>query len=403
MSHEITETDKMAFRLQTGLPWHYGETGADGRAIPVDHDGPITAAMMIEAAGHDWDVSLTDAQAYVTADPDVWERTLSREFRAFVTFDTATQEKLEVARSPEQIERAVSKELGRSVFDQEYEDGRITLLRRIPRQYAVVREDNAEILGVVGDKYTPLQNRAAYRFLEAIMGQGTLDYETAGSLMGGRKIWILAKLREDLQPIDGVRLSPYVLLASSHDGSSSIRVRFTTVNVVCNNTLTAALSDKQVEFSVRHTAGATGDSIVEQAQRVLSLARNAFGTLTAEASQLARLSMSDEDFSAFAHVLVAPKPADADEDWKPSGRARNTIEFLQKAFRESPGVDQAPVAGTGWAALQAVTFFTTHAVTSRVTSARQDLSAERTPDLQRNEAHLDSVFFGASEKMARRA
>ncbi len=290
MSHEITETDKMAFRLQTGLPWHYAETGADGRAIPVDHDGPITAAMMIEAAGHDWDVSLTDAQAYVTADPDVWERTLSREFRAFVTFDTATQEKVEVARSPEQIESAVSKELGRSVFHAHgLEDGRITLLRRIPRQYAVVREDNAEILGVVGDKYTPLQNRAAYRFLEAIMGQGTLDYETAGSLMGGRKIWILAKLREDLQPVDGVRLNPYVLLASSHDGSSSIRVRFTTVNVVCNNTLTAALSDKQVEFSVRHTSGATGEHMIDQAQEVLAFADDAFATLSHEAREKEQL------------------------------------------------------------------------------------------------------------------
>jgi phage/plasmid-like protein (TIGR03299 family) len=395
MAHEIWETDKMAFRLSSGLPWHYAETGADGRAVGIDHEGPISAGIMMEMSGLHWTVSLEHSYVYVTAPLNHWHEVLARELTT-VTEEDEDGEACTYYRNEDDVEKAKAVLLSQSVETKE--NGDITLLRKIPRQFAVVRSDTLEPLGVVGHRYTPLQNREAFQLLEAIMGEGNLDYETAGSLMGGRKVWILAKFPEDMFPTDFIQMERYILLATSHDGSSSIRIRFTSVNVVCNNTLTAALGESdRAEFSVRHTHSATKENIVENAKNVLGVAAAAFDQLAADAARLVNVKFTEEDASAFFRVLIAP---DAEEDDDVSTRSKNVMEFLEWAYRSSPGNEDPRVAGTAWAALQAVTYYTTHAITSRVSETRKKRSeAENVLD----EAHLDSVLFGSSERLGRRA
>ena len=58
--------------------------------------------------------------------------------------------------------------------------------------YATVRDDNEFVLGFVGGKYTPVQNYEAFDFLDALNQDGIVKYESAGSLKGGRVVWILA-------------------------------------------------------------------------------------------------------------------------------------------------------------------------------------------------------------------
>ncbi len=395
MAHEIWETDKMAFRLSSGKPWHYAETSVDGRAVEIDMEGPISASTMMEMSGLYWTVSLEPSYVYVSAPVDQWHEVLTRELQTETVTDVNGVEET-FYRTEEDIEGEKKMLLDNSVATQD--NGDITLLRPIPRQFAVVRSDTLEPLGVVGHRYTPLQNREAFQLLEAIMGEGNLDYETAGSLMGGRKVWILAKFPEDMFPTDFIQMEKYVLLATSHDGSSSIRIRFTSVNVVCNNTLTAALGESdRAEFSVRHTHSATKDNIVENAQRVLGVASAAFDQLAADAARLVNVKLTDEDAAAFFRVLIAPT---AEEEDDISTRSKNIMEFLEWAYRNSPGNDDPRVAGTAWAALQAVTYYTTHAVTSRVSETRKVRSeAENAID----EAHLDSVLFGSSERLGRKA
>ncbi len=50
-----------------------------------------------------------------------------------------------------------------------------------------------KVLGVVTDRYKVVQNTEAFSFTDALLGEG-VRYETAGSLQGGRKVWLLAKL-----------------------------------------------------------------------------------------------------------------------------------------------------------------------------------------------------------------
>jgi phage/plasmid-like protein (TIGR03299 family) len=392
MAHEIWETDKMAFRLSSGKPWHYAETGVDGRAVGIDHEGPITAGIMMEMSGLHWTVSLQPSYVYVSAPVDHWHEALGREMRQQANGDEEGAGVL----TEEEIEKGKKLILENAVALQD--NGDVTLLRKIPNQFAVLRSDTLEPLGVVGHRYTPLQNREAFQLLEAIMGEGNLDYETAGSLMGGRKVWILAKFPEDMFPTDFIQMERYILLATSHDGSSSIRIRFTSVNVVCNNTLTAALGESdRAEFAVRHTHSATKENIVENAQNVLGVASAAFAQLASDAVRLVNVKLTDEDASAFFRVLVAPG---AEEEEDISTRSKNIMEFLEWAYRNSPGNKDTRVAGTAWAALQAVTYYTTHAITSRVSETRKNRSeAENALD----EAHLDSVLFGSSERLGRQA
>ena len=86
----------------------------------------------------------------------------------------------------------------------------------------------------------------------SIVGKNAAIYHTAGALGRGERIWLLAKLPERIRIVGDDLADNYLLLANSHDGKGSVQVRFTTVRVVCQNTLTLALASNQ-GFRLIHT------------------------------------------------------------------------------------------------------------------------------------------------------
>ncbi len=116
----------------------------------------------------------------------------------------------------------------------------------LKNRFAVVRKDlldkkQCKALGIVGSQYTPLQNREAFSFFDPIVGEKAAVYHTAGVLGNGERIWILAKLPEDIRVTDDDITNKFLLLSNSHDGTSAVQVKFTPIRVVCQNTLTQAL------------------------------------------------------------------------------------------------------------------------------------------------------------------
>jgi len=111
--------------------------------------------------------------------------------------------------------------------------------------------------GSVKGRYTLVQNLDAFSFLEPALG-GDISYiETVGALGNGERVWAMAKLPDDFEPIPGDPVERYILVTNSHDGSGTLKALFTPIRVVCRNTLTAALYSCSNVVSLRHTSSIT--------------------------------------------------------------------------------------------------------------------------------------------------
>jgi len=106
----------------------------------------------------------------------------------------------------------------------------LTRSEEIPGYYATVRLDTAEVLGIVGERYRIVQNHEAFAFVDQLLGS-SIHFETAGSLHGGKRVWVLATLPDHVE-VGGDAVRPYVLLMNSHDGSTAVIAATTPVRVV---------------------------------------------------------------------------------------------------------------------------------------------------------------------------
>ena len=107
------------------------------------------------------------------------------------------------------------------------------------------------MLGIVSADYEVVENRDAFRFLDALIGSD-LHFETAGSLWGGRRVWVLARRPEYIE-LGGDTSATYIYVANSHDGSMAVTAAVTPIRIVCANTLGAALRQAGHGVSARRT------------------------------------------------------------------------------------------------------------------------------------------------------
>jgi len=150
-------------------------------------------------------------------------------------------------------------------------DGVTTL--DVPGKYATVRTHPVigapEVLGMVGESYTPIQNEQHCDLLDALVDESGAHFETAGSLRGGRRVFLSMKLPETMT-VGGVDpITTYLGALNSHDGSMAFRLLVTPVRVVCANTQAAAIRRARSSFSIQHTSGAEGQ--IQAAREALGL------------------------------------------------------------------------------------------------------------------------------------
>jgi phage/plasmid-like protein (TIGR03299 family) len=217
----------------------------------------------------------------------------------------------------------------------------------IPGFYATVRQDTQEVLGVVGGRYRIVQNIDAFRFVDQLLGSA-MHFETAGSLHGGRRVWVLATLPDHVE-VGGDPVRPYVLLMNNHDGSTAVVAATTPIRVVCQNTLNFALSNARQRFSIRHTEAVT--QRVHEARRVLDLSIDYYQQFRQLVDQLASERCTERQLRTVLDQLYPTGTTDA-----ASRRARRSREQIKNRIAELflHGETQGNAPGSKWAAANAV-------------------------------------------------
>ena len=212
-----------------------------------------------------------------------------------------------------------------------------------------------DVLGVVGERYVPLQNEDLFSFGDNLLDGGG-RWETAGSIKGGRQVFgSIALERETILDPNGVsdKVKSYLLINTSHDGSVAIQASITPVRVVCANTLNLALSSikgkkgiKQT-FKIRHTS--TADGKIATAREALGLA-NAY---LDEFDILAKSMIEKEITKAqFDNIIALAYPA-PEKDAKGSFKKHNSkIDLINGIY---VGKYNDTIAGTAWGAFNALT------------------------------------------------
>lgn len=216
--------------------------------------------------------------------------------------------------------------------------------------WATVVKETSVPLGVVGGQYRIIQNRDAFDFFDGVVGEGQAIYHTAGALGKGERVWILAKLPDDVIVTDSDIVNKFLLLTTTHDGSSALKMYFTPIRVVCQNTLMASYRDMAGGVSIRHTANAKNK--LDEARRLLGLALNYYARFSNDVNALVRYRMSDAELEAyFKHVLHKVDVDNVDL----SSRDESSLSTLEGLFRHGRGNELEGVKGTAWAAYNAVT------------------------------------------------
>jgi len=223
----------------------------------------------------------------------------------------------------------------------------------IPGALGVVRMDRREPIAVVGERYVPVQNSAAFEFFDQLIGEGHAVYETAGALDQGRRIWLLAKLPGEVWVTREDPVGKFLLLTNSHDGTSPLRALFTPIRVVCENTLRAALREGQSSgVSIRHVGSVLDKA--RHARRLLDLALKYYDSFKEQAGAMAGRSLRKEALDLYFKSLV-PDPKEGDP-----ARAAATRETLVRLFETGKGNALPTVRGSLWAALNSAAELVDH-------------------------------------------
>lgn len=229
---------------------------------------------------------------------------------------------------------------------------------KVDSAVATYRNDTHEVLGVVGNRYQPVQNIEGFNLFDAVTGTGEAKYHTVGTLNGGRRIWLLAKFADGILLDNGEQIDSYMLLMNSHDGSSALTMRWTDIRVVCQNTFEAAKRDRSdtqkglQRFYARHIRNILLKA--NEAREILQLQTEYRKTLEEEINTLVDKAWDAHDMERLTYTLLeldTTRPIDAQ-----NGTTKVNAETITGLFRSGIGNS----GKSAWDAFNAVTEFTSH-------------------------------------------
>lgn len=213
----------------------------------------------------------------------------------------------------------------------------------------VMRLSDGAQYGVVGMDHTIVQNRHAFEWVRPMVDAGDVTIEAAGSLQGGRRVWILAKVKDGTADVvKGDPVTSHVLFAHGHDGSLAVRAGFTRTRVVCSNTLAIAIGEGKELLKFKHTAGVHDRLAV--ARSVLDMQRKQLKADVDIYRMLASKRLGNRNLERYIRETLSEGAGN-----DVSIKVRN-VDAIVKLAHEGRGA----TPGTLWGGFNAVTEWATH-------------------------------------------
>jgi phage/plasmid-like protein (TIGR03299 family) len=225
---------------------------------------------------------------------------------------------------------------------------------RVKGKNVIYRSDTSVALGVVSDRYKIHQPADVLDFFNTLVQSAGFSLEVAGAIKGGKRIWALANVNKESVVLNDDAVRGYLLLSTSFDGSAATVAQFTSIRVVCNNTLSAA-DTETAPSRVILTHGKKFDSSLMREQ--LGIVVGGFDGMMDKYRSFARQGVSQEYAKKFIDKLF---PAIFDPETKTDKESKGFKRVLELFDGAGMGSQEQGVYGTRWGLLNAVTQYIDH-------------------------------------------
>jgi len=215
-------------------------------------------------------------------------------------------------------------------------------------QEALVRDTDGKILTNVSGNWKPCQNLEAFEFFTDFVSNGDMVMDTAGSLKDGQMVFAAADVKDGFTLFGGDEVKGYLLFSNPHVYGKSIDVKFVMTRVVCNNTLSMALTERgQPAVRLSHR----NEFDPELVKQLLGISHTRIEQFKEAAEFLGSKRYTDVAFQKFLGQVFG---VSNQKDKELSRTAERALEIVDT----QPGANFAP--GTWWNAYNAVTYMTDH-------------------------------------------
>lgn len=228
----------------------------------------------------------------------------------------------------------------------------------VPGRVTMRRSTDNKVMTHCSSSWHPVQNAEAVGFMTRYVNAGGAKMETVGALRDGQIVWGLARLEHGFEVRPGDRVNGYLLITSPHIVGKATQIRTTTVRVVCNNTMQAAMTKNgwnqgDVHYSQSHRQ----EFNVEDAREAVAAAIEELGEAERRAKIIDQLKLTVEDavkkviIPTFAPQMIGTEAMDLKLEEMPKA-----IQQVLESMEQGPGA----IPDTGWGVLNGVTHYCDH-------------------------------------------
>lgn len=241
-------------------------------------------------------------------------------------------------------------------------------IHAFPEQKVLYRSDTKTPLSVVSARYQVVQPAEILEFYRDLTEVGGFELETAGVLRDGKKFWALAKTGQTGVLKGKDKVDGYLLLATACDGTLATTAQFTSIRVVCNNTLAIALGESQGAVKVPHRSQFDAQAV----KRQLGITISSWDAFMVRTKALAERKVTDTAAEAFLRrVLTYPSANPADRT-VPVVNERAIKAVGELYAGRGKGAQLASASGTAWGLINSITEYVDHHRRARSDDHRRD-------------------------------